>query len=80
MERMAKDGGEMTFTDEELKRLKEEIASDFPRMGTPSYMLPLLRRLEAAEKLLPPEALEDCGEPRCTDCAVYRPWRKAAGK
>jgi hypothetical protein len=72
----------MPFTDDDLKRLKELNAVLDPALDSwrSVHIQALIARLEESEKLLPPEALEDCGEPGCGDCAVYRPWRKAAGK
>lgn len=73
----------MTFTDEDLKRLKERCESD-DLIGIFDYELPaLLARLEAAEKIVIFDCLHDpkakCG---CTKelNQLIQAWRKAAGK
>lgn len=71
------------FTDKNFKQLKEDIylqtddSTECLRIVT---LKSILARLAEAEKLLPPEALEDCGIKECEDCKVYRPWRKTAGR
>jgi hypothetical protein len=75
---------EMTFTDDDLKRLKEDIK---PHNAWYSTIIPLLSRLEAAEEVC--EASEKVVRPtkRIGDAPLERAifdalkaWRKAAGK
>ena len=68
----------MTFTDDDLKRLKER--ADFHRFDTNGLMSreifdALLARLEAAEKVIKKyHTWEDW------DDSAYKAWRKAAGR
>lgn len=65
----------MIFSDDDLKRLKEDMdrLGDFP-VG--NYRLrPLLARLDAAERLA--ERFQD-NTPE--DTALFNAWRKSAGK
>jgi hypothetical protein len=59
----------MTFTDDDLKRLKDETQAHW------EWMKPLLARLEAAEKVV--ECAIDCYG---MDSFVVNAWRQAAGK
>lgn len=81
-----KGANEMTFSDEDLKRLKENI-SKVVYMCETSVSVPrmndLLARMEAAE-----EIAEDVGDCDCRMawsgkwvwCAMHRKWRKAKGE
>jgi hypothetical protein len=66
---------EMKFTDDDLKRLKEQTKEDryLDSIGLPA----LLARLEAAEETIESHRRE--GKLDVTDYA-YRKWRKAAGR
>jgi hypothetical protein len=71
----------MTFTDDDLKRLKE-IHIPKIQAVTLSYdkFFALLDRLEAAERCLVPST-DYCLVCYCEDCESKREaWRKAAGK
>lgn len=65
----------MTFTDEDIKRLKERLADGCILTDTDVDLPALVARLEAAEKLIDqhkltwPEQIE-----------WYEKWKKAAGK
>lgn len=73
----------MSFTDEDIKKLKERIGecSHWPNGGVTTsleYLESLLARLEAAETFIDAHAKKlrlDC-EPGCT---FYEAWRKACG-
>lgn len=83
----------MTFTDEDLKRLKEDLHKNKVRTGIRTHihyrrepLEALLARLEAAEALAEDHAWHeaDCSSPseEC-DCGYAEDrakWRKAAGK
>jgi hypothetical protein len=81
--------GKLTFTDDDLKRLKEYVeklrglkVSTMATVDT-SKLIPLIARLEAAEKCawwadygatyIPVGNLDDCNQ-------ALENWRKAAGK
>lgn len=69
-----------TFTDDDLKRWRKELADGFAVKRTPLYRIfgtemdALLARLEAAEKVI-----EACGQ-ELNVSKPYEAWRKAAGK
>ena len=75
----------MTFTDDDLKRLKKNVEGQFSvTVHKPTWdeIEALLARLEAAEKVL--ERFEkthnkDHGS-GCSVCFLMEAWRKAAGK
>lgn len=71
----------MPFTDEDLKRLREEIESDVESSGMPmtrSYMNRLLARLEAADRLIERIDSDLLGEEEYQKC--LKAYREACGK
>lgn len=67
----------MTFTDEDLKRLKDHANEKYWRFYCDSKVVnPLLARLEAAEEYI--DHLQQCDG--CNDEIAYKIWRKACGK
>lgn len=69
------------FTDEDLRRLKEDLIT-FRKPGTSPYsdygaIKNLLARLEAAEEIV--DQASDA-EPNWENYPCYKKWRKAAGK
>ncbi len=67
----------MTFTDDDLKRLKEGISKGSIPICDNGFLLALLARLEAAEHFI--DKTTDT-YPHTKDSDVYRVWRKASGK
>lgn len=69
----------MTFTDDDLKRLKE-AAHVFDHEGV--KLSALIARLEAAEAIVPFAISEHsgCGKKDCRMFGDIAAWRKAAGK
>lgn len=77
----------MTFTDEELKRLKDSLEhAGNPEdldVSTGEKWIALIARLEAAELCLElphmkhTESTEDM---KCTFCSRYKAWRKTKGE
>lgn len=69
------------ITDKRIADIKASCILSIAEYGNQDAkdILALIERMEESEKLIPPEALEDCGELGCEDCQVYRPWRTAAG-
>ena len=83
----------MTFTDDELKRLKEFLAHDcktcedkptpMPFNGSPfERTKALLARLEAAERVIenPHHPSHEYPEEGCPGCEALEAWRKAADR
>lgn len=72
----------MSFTDEDLKRLKDDLAK-MPNIDVCNYfeadleILALIARLEAAEKALESSEKSETGRINAAD---WNEWRKAAGK
>lgn len=74
----------MTFTDEDLKRLKESLVNQADTKGFKA----LIARLEAAERVMNEFVLpENVGRCRrlllnneCSACDAVIVWRKAAGR
>lgn len=64
----------MAFTDDDLKRLKEETKGD---EEPPWYLEALLARLEAAERCILRTTQDEEGLIESED---YTAWRQAAGK
>jgi hypothetical protein len=74
----------MTFTDDDLRRLKEEFNDHAMRTGQPflvgqGTLDMLLARLEAAENCLNRWGHHSNCSPNPCNCG-YETWRKAAGK
>ena len=76
----------MTFTDDDLKRLKQEIGEDIEtesiyQMRMP-HIIALVSRLEAAEKALNGSThIEvDYPESKCEGCKNMEAWRKSKGE
>lgn len=73
----------MSFTDNDLKRLKEALSGELPRFSywakaDLQVLVNLIARLEAAEDYV---ALVADGGPFGTDDeSAYKAWRKSAGK
>lgn len=68
----------MSFTDDELKRLKDKPGAITEE---PDEILRLIARLEAAEKVF--ETGHYChieSQDTCEGCIARKNWRKAAGK
>jgi hypothetical protein len=74
----------MTFTDDDLKRLKDSIMRDGTQVhDMRNLLLPLLARLEAAEKCIRTGHTENIHGQCMLDCKLCRnqeAWRKAAGR
>ena len=74
---MAQGGGEMSFTDDELKVLKAMTQSgDWPISG--KQIVALIERLEAAEVLA--QCLSNHEDVDPVEVTEIRNWRKACGK
>ena len=70
----------MTFTDENLKRLKWALENHAPNWADKDNLNGLIARLEAAELLIRLADLKcECVEGMQCACG-YEAWRKAAGK
>jgi hypothetical protein len=72
----------VTFTDDDLKRLKDHFNGmphyiDIPASQEPVNLSALLARLEAAERFT--KHVIDL-TPDYSGCIRYKAWRKAAGK
>ena len=70
----------MTFTDEDLKRLKEDLKKRTGENVLCRYLTyddvdALLLRLEAAENCITKHVVDEW-----IDCGCMKEWRKAAGK
>lgn len=81
---MAQGGREMSFSDSDLARLKDDVnfASDiagaYKEIRRDCYFMEhLINRLEAAEVYIK-RHYQECEGPAC--CATYDRWRKACGK
>lgn len=74
----------MTFTDDDLKRLKVILEDDVQGcVILPQHLRHLLARLEAAEECLELPHMkhtEETNDMKCTFCSRYKAWCKAAGK
>ena len=75
---------EVKFTDDDVKRLKEEInnceCGDDLHCIHPSRIKALLARLGAAEAAVEAAIMHRCIEPECWKCEAIYAWRKSAGK
>jgi hypothetical protein len=69
----------MTFSDEDLKRLKEEVSLGDVSHTSPNELASLLARLEAAEVCAKLLDLKGSDEFTFADEDAVRAWRKAAG-
>jgi len=71
----------MTFTDDDLKRLKEDLKQYSPHVPlSTANGHALVARLKAAEKVIGTQADHICHGEDCSGCEAWESWRKAAGK
>lgn len=77
---------QMTFTDDDLKRLKVSLSGELPEFSTWAksdleVLRALLARLEAAEALVQCGGMfHNSGYDGRHECKAYEAWRRACGK